>query len=176
MAPSRVDGAATNGVSSHPPNWIPIYEEHSYKPRKIKVITIGAGWSGLTMAHKVQNELKLEHFIEHVIYEKNPDIGGAWYENRYPGCACDIPAPIYTPAWEPNPEWSSYYAGSREIFANLKRVANKWYLTKNVKLNSNIVEARWDDNDGLWHLKIDQSGKIIEDSCNILVNGNGILK
>lgn len=26
------------------------------------------------------------------IYEKNPKFGGCWYENRYPGVACDIPS------------------------------------------------------------------------------------
>lgn len=34
--------------------------------------------------------------VEHVIYEKNPDIGGTWFENRYPGCACDVPSHAYT--------------------------------------------------------------------------------
>jgi cation diffusion facilitator CzcD-associated flavoprotein CzcO len=30
--------------------------------------------------------------IELQIYDKNPEIGGLWYENRYPGCAYDIPS------------------------------------------------------------------------------------
>ncbi len=34
--------------------------------------------------------------VEHVIYEKNEDIGGTWLENRYPGAACDIPSHAYT--------------------------------------------------------------------------------
>ena len=34
--------------------------------------------------------------VEHVIYEKNPDIGGTWLENRYPGAACDVPSHAYT--------------------------------------------------------------------------------
>jgi cation diffusion facilitator CzcD-associated flavoprotein CzcO len=34
--------------------------------------------------------------IDHVIYEKNADIGGTWLENRYPGAACDIPSHAYT--------------------------------------------------------------------------------
>lgn len=34
--------------------------------------------------------------VEHVIYEKNEDIGGTWLENRYPGCACDVPSHAYT--------------------------------------------------------------------------------
>lgn len=45
-------------------------------------MTIGAGLSGIQLAYKIQ---KLCENVEHVIYEKNADIGGTWLENRYPG-------------------------------------------------------------------------------------------
>ena len=63
------------------------------KNRKIKVLSIGAGVSGILMAYRIQKECQN---VEHVIYEKNDDIGGTWLENRYPGCACDIPSHAYT--------------------------------------------------------------------------------
>lgn len=57
--------------------------------RKMRVIVIGAGASGIYMAYKLKYS-----FTDFVldVYEKNPDIGGTWFENRYPGCACDVPA------------------------------------------------------------------------------------
>lgn len=61
--------------------------------RKIRVLTIGAGVSGILMAYQIQKSLQN---VEHVIYEKNHDIGGTWLENEYPGCACDIPSHAYT--------------------------------------------------------------------------------
>lgn len=104
-----------------PKNWIPIREEVLWEPsRRVKVISIGAGFSGksqfcmgwahtdgpgLTMANKIQNIYKLDKIIEHVIYEKNEAIGGTWYENRYPGIMCDVPAHIYTLLNLPNPDW-----------------------------------------------------------------------
>ncbi|KAE8332644.1 hypothetical protein BDV39DRAFT_188764 [Aspergillus sergii] len=60
--------------------------------RRIRVIIIGAGASGLLMAYKLQRNFDN---VEFQIYEKNPDIGGTWYENRYPGCACDNPSHTY---------------------------------------------------------------------------------
>ncbi|KAL9092883.1 MAG: hypothetical protein Q9165_004301 [Trypethelium subeluteriae] len=60
--------------------------------RRIRVLTIGAGVSGILLAYKIQKELKN---IDHVIYEKNAEVGGTWIENRYPGCACDIPSHAY---------------------------------------------------------------------------------
>jgi hypothetical protein len=43
-----------NGYSAlHPTNWVPIKEEPLYEKRRIRVATIGAGFSGLMVAHKV---------------------------------------------------------------------------------------------------------------------------
>jgi len=50
--------------------------------RKLKVLTIGAGLSGIQMAYHIQ---KHTQNVEHVIYEKNATLGGTWLENRYPG-------------------------------------------------------------------------------------------
>ena len=36
-----------------PANWIPVHEEPLYTPRKIRIIIIGAGFSGLMAVHKV---------------------------------------------------------------------------------------------------------------------------
>lgn len=74
--------------------------------RPIRVIAIGAGASGLNLAHKIQNHMQN---IDLTLYEKNPEVGGTWYENRYPGCACDIPSHNYQFTWEPNPDWSALY-------------------------------------------------------------------
>lgn len=55
--------------------------------KPIRMIAIGAGASGINLAYQTKNFLKN---VELVVYEKNPDVGGTWYENRYPGCKCDI--------------------------------------------------------------------------------------
>jgi hypothetical protein len=53
----------------------------------IRMICIGAGASGVNLAYQVQKNMQN---TELVLYEKSPAIGGTWYENRYPGCKCDI--------------------------------------------------------------------------------------
>jgi cation diffusion facilitator CzcD-associated flavoprotein CzcO len=71
-------------------------DEVAYKKRKLKVATIGAGFSGLMFAHKIQHERpELQEFIDHTIYEANDDIGGTWKNNTYPGVQCDVPSHIY---------------------------------------------------------------------------------
>lgn len=71
----------------HPANWVPLKEEPILTRRKLRVVCVGAGFSGLTLAYKIQHELKLEDAIDLQIYDKNPDVGGTWYENTYPGAA-----------------------------------------------------------------------------------------
>ena len=54
-----------------------------FTPRRIKIIVIGAGLSGLAFAREVQiGNLKAAQLT---VYEKNASVGGTWYENRYPG-------------------------------------------------------------------------------------------
>lgn len=55
------------------------------QPRPLKVIYIGAGISGILAAIKFREAVP---DLSLTIYEKNPDLGGTWYENKYPGCAC----------------------------------------------------------------------------------------
>jgi cation diffusion facilitator CzcD-associated flavoprotein CzcO len=56
--------------------------------RPMSVIIIGAGFSGIYLGVRIPELLRN---VKLTIYEKNAGVGGTWYENRYPGCACDIP-------------------------------------------------------------------------------------
>lgn len=56
------------------------------EPRPLKVIYIGAGVSGIVGAIQLR---KMVPTIELVMYEKNADVGGTWYENRQ-GTQCGI--------------------------------------------------------------------------------------
>ena len=101
----KTNGAA-NGRASERPK--PIEATEAYRkypaayelskipflsPRRLSVIIAGAGASALSFAHEVQTG-KLKN-IDLRILEKNSGLGGTWFENRYPGCACDIPAHAY---------------------------------------------------------------------------------
>ena len=56
--------------------------------KKLRVAIMGCGISAINLFKRFEERMKN---IEVICYEKNEDIGGTWYENRYPGCACDIP-------------------------------------------------------------------------------------
>lgn len=52
---------------------------HSQR-RKWRIIGIGAGASGLYLAHQVEQRMSL---TELVVYEKNSEIGGTWLESKF---------------------------------------------------------------------------------------------
>jgi hypothetical protein len=102
MAPSNENGVngSANGVHTNgfPTNEysIPLNDQYAFTPRKLKVVTIGAGFSGLMMAHKFQHRFpEMQGFIEHTILERHSELGGTWLVNTYPGVQCDVPSHIY---------------------------------------------------------------------------------
>lgn len=82
-------------------------------PQK-EVIIIGGGISGLGMAVQLKRLLGHSNFT---IYEKSDNVGGTWWHNRYPACACDIPSHFYSYSFALKPDWSSMYPGRDELHA-----------------------------------------------------------
>ncbi|KAF3391140.1 putative sterigmatocystin biosynthesis monooxygenase stcW [Talaromyces pinophilus] len=152
-----------------------IIEEPSRTIRKIRIIVIGCGVSAINFAHEVDiSPLDLEL----VCYDKNPSIGGTWYENKYPGCGCDIPSVNYQFSWAPSAHWTSFYSSASEILHYFKTVAKDYGLMKYMRLNTKVVDARWNEEDQQWHVRIqrtDEPDTLIEDKAHILINANGVL-
>jgi cation diffusion facilitator CzcD-associated flavoprotein CzcO len=143
--------------------------------RKLKVIFMGMGCSGINFAAQLQKRMDN---IDLVIYEKNHDMGGTWLENRYPGCACDIPSVSYQYTWARKPDWSHYYSGAREIFDYFKSVAVENGLEKYVRLNHKIVQAEWLDEEGKWKITVMRNNNpndTFVDYCDYFINGGGFL-
>ena len=93
-------------------------------PEDFTAIIIGAGISGLCAAIELAKA-----GIPYVIVERRVDLGGVWFENRYPGAACDVPSHLYSVSFAPY-SWSRFFAGSREIHHYLENVAETFVCRK----------------------------------------------
>ncbi|KAB8295057.1 hypothetical protein EYC80_006997 [Monilinia laxa] len=144
--------------------------------RRLKVLTIGAGISGIMMAYHIQKQCQN---VEHVIYEKNPDIGGTWYENRYPGAACDVPSHAYTFNFALNPDWPRYASKSTDIWKYLDKVCEVFDLRKYMTFNTEIIGCFWDEEAGKWTVKMKQTSesgeRVFEETCDLLLHATGTL-
>lgn len=158
-------------------NTIPNIVAFSPENRKLKVITIGAGVSGILIAYKIQKHLQN---VELKIYERNEDIGGTWLVNKYPGCACDIPSHAYTYSFALNADWPSFFSPSHDIWTYLDRVAKTWDLRKYMTFSTEVVSCQWVEVTSTWKVVLQRtssSGQIIrfEDECDVLLQATGVL-
>ncbi|KAJ4310913.1 hypothetical protein N0V84_010717 [Fusarium piperis] len=111
------------------------------------------------------------------IYEKNEGVGGTWFENTYPGCACDVPSHNYTYSFEPKADFSAVLAGSDEIKDYLEAFANKHDLLQHIRTSHQVLKTSWDPLKGQWMVSSTdlRSGETVHDWCHLLVHATGYL-
>ena len=133
----------------------------------LRIAIIGAGPGGLCMAIR----LKEAGFHDFVLLEKGEGVGGTWYHNRYPGCACDIPSQLYSFSFEIKRDWSRPYGTQPEILAYMEQLAEKHALLPNCRFGTGVRSARWDEARALWTLEV-ESGEAVE--AEIVVSAIGM--
>jgi cation diffusion facilitator CzcD-associated flavoprotein CzcO len=150
--------------------------------KPFKIIFMGAGASGIDFLHHATREFASDPGVEFVCYEKNHDIGGTWLENRYPGCACDVPSAAYQFTWRPNPDWSMYYSPSKEIWEYFKNVVDEEGMMKYIRLKTAVSKAVWQEDKSKWVIHLvernanDEVVKEWDEECDMFLNGAGVLK
>lgn len=119
------------------------------------VIILGAGFAGLAMAIALRERgAALGLAPEQVaVLEREPDIGGTWLVNRYPGCACDVPSHLYSYSFARKPDWSRAYAPQPEILAYIRDVAARYGVREQVITGCEVVSARWDEASARWQVQ-----------------------
>jgi len=132
-----------------------------------KVVIVGAGFSGLTMAIR----LKQQGIEDFVILERADEVGGTWYHNTYPGCMCDVPSHLYSLSFAPNPGWSHTYSPQAEIREYLRRTADQFGLRDHLRFNVEVQGASWSEDEERWEIRT-SAGTI---TGTILVSGMGPL-
>ncbi|MCD0451428.1 NAD(P)/FAD-dependent oxidoreductase [Actinocorallia sp. API 0066] len=115
-----------------------------------QIVIIGAGFAGLGMGIK----LKEAGYHDFVILEKAKDLGGTWWENTYPGCACDVPSPMYSFSFELNKNWSQLFAPQPEIQRYLAHCAEKYNIRKHIRFGESVDAIEYDDAAQRWNIAL----------------------
>jgi 4-hydroxyacetophenone monooxygenase len=137
-------------------------------PPGFRALIIGAGISGLCAAIQFAAA-----GIPYRIVERRDELGGVWFENRYPGAACDVPSHLYSFSWAPF-AWSRYFAGSREIHTYLEEVADRYDVRRHIRFGVEVTEARWDEDAAEWNADIVAADGTRETlTASIVVSGVG---
>jgi cation diffusion facilitator CzcD-associated flavoprotein CzcO len=136
--------------------------------QKPTVAIIGAGFSGVGMAIK----LKEAGYDQITVFDKAPKVGGTWYWNTYPGCACDVPIQLYSYSFAPSGLWSHQYPRAPEIQAYIEKVVDDFAVRPLLRLNTEVKSASWNDSAKVWHLELADG---TTHKANILVSALGQL-
>ncbi|MDH4039665.1 MAG: NAD(P)/FAD-dependent oxidoreductase [Gammaproteobacteria bacterium] len=130
------------------------------------VVVIGAGMTGILIAIK----LREAGISDVTILEKADKVGGTWRENTYPGVACDIPAHMYTYAFQGNPEWRHRFAHGDEIQAYFEKISADYGVTSQVRFNESVDACHY--RDGKWYLTTSRGNDLVAD---FVIAATGIL-
>lgn len=88
--------------------------------------------------------------IPYTIVEKQDEIGGTWYVNRYPGCGVDTPNHSYSFSFGARNPWTRYFAQRQELLDYLLKVVREHDIRRHVRLSTELVASRWDEGKRRW--------------------------
>ena len=132
-----------------------------------RIAIVGAGFAGLGAAIRLC-QAGIDDFV---VFEKNSDVGGTWWDNSYPGCQCDVPSHLYSFSFALNPEWSNTYSPQPEIWAYLRRTAERFDVLPHIRLNTAVLDACWDEGTKTWRLETSAGVH----TADVLIGANGAL-
>jgi cation diffusion facilitator CzcD-associated flavoprotein CzcO/acetyl esterase/lipase len=144
---------------------------HNGPGQGVDAVVVGAGFAGLYLLHR----LRKAGFTT-VVLEEAGDVGGTWYWNRYPGARCDIQTIDYSYTFDPELEkawtWSEKYATQPEILRYLGFVADRYDLRRDIRFNTKVTQATWDDKAERWQLTTDTGAGV---TCRYYIMATGCL-
>ncbi|MGO9521181.1 flavin-containing monooxygenase, partial [Mycobacterium sp.] len=116
---------------------------------ELLVIVIGCGESGILAGIRLK-----QAGVPFTIVEKNAGPGGTWWENTYPGARVDVANHFYCYSFEPNNDWTHFFAEQHELQDYFTRVMGKHGLAQHVRWQTEALSAEWDDDHGMWSVSL----------------------
>ena len=139
-------------------------------PPGFKVLVIGAGLTGILAG------IELERAgYDHVIIEKNEEVGGTWWKNRYPGVGVDTPSHFYSYSFEISPEWNHYHPHGADMREYFRAVADKYDVRRNIRFRTVVHSLVFDQDAALWNVTVEDlnTGKREVIKANAVFNAFG---
>jgi cyclohexanone monooxygenase len=118
------------------------------------VVIIGAGPGGVCAAIM----LRQRGITDVVVLERSGGIGGTWYNNRYPGLACDVPTDLYSYSFFQDYAWTRQFARREEMCAYIDEAAERFGIANQILTNVAVASASWNSGAAHWELNADDGG------------------
>ena len=124
----------------------------------LDVLVIGAGFSGCYQLYRLR-----EKGFNVRLYDAGAALGGVWHWNCYPGARVDSHVPNYEfsieEVWR-DWRWTERFPGCQELRAYFEYVDQRLDLSKDVRFNSRIVRAEFNDAERFWLLECEDGHRV----------------
>src|SRR5215211_5460318 len=117
--------------------------------RPFLVAVIGAGMSGIVAAYRLQ-----QAGVPYVVIDKNPDVGGTWLENTYPGCRVDIPNHYYSYSFAQRDDWPFYFSPRQELHRYFEQCVDEFGIRPNIRFSTEVTSITYDEDAAVWTLEL----------------------
>jgi 4-hydroxyacetophenone monooxygenase len=135
---------------------------------EFSALVIGAGISGLIAAHDLART-----GVEVTVLEKNAEVGGSWWENRYPGARADVPSNLYSFSFAGR-GWPEHFAQRDDILAYILDTVEEMGIRERIRFGTEATSLRWDEDEQLWHVTVLTSAGEEELTANVVVTAVGL--
>ena len=136
-----------------------------------EVVVVGAGVAGIYQIKRL-----IDMGIKATVLEADADLGGTWYNNRYPGARFDSES--YTYGYSFSKEildewhWKEMFSGQPENLKYLNFVADKFNLRQHMQFNCRVQSAIFNESEELWDIKVSDGREL---RCRVLILALGRL-
>ena len=136
-----------------------------------QVVVIGAGLSGIYQIKRL-----VDLGVRATVLEANEDLGGTWYNNRYPGARFDSESYSYGYSFSKELleewHWTEHFSPQPETLRYLNHVADKFNLRSHMQFGCRVESANFDDDTNTWTVQL-QDGR--ELSTRFVITAIGTL-
>jgi monooxygenase len=115
----------------------------------VDVLIVGAGVSGIGVAHHLRDEFPDRTFV---ILDVQDNRGGTWWTHRYPGVRSD--SDLFTYGYRFKPWRGPSIAAGEEILAYLDEVIKEDDLGRYIRYRHRVTAASWSTEDRRWTVEV----------------------
>ncbi|KAM4057513.1 flavin-binding monooxygenase-like domain-containing protein [Hirsutella rhossiliensis] len=135
---------------------------------------IGCGFSAVALGATLKRWYGITDIC---FFERQGNVGGVWFANKYPGCASDVPSALYCLSFSPNSHWSNFLAPHDELCQYISRVADEYGLLQKMRFNAAVERCEWIEEKRRWRMQIcdGETGDILIHESHFLFSAAGQL-
>ncbi|HEY0619375.1 MAG TPA: NAD(P)/FAD-dependent oxidoreductase [Kribbella sp.] len=124
----------------------PIRVSESYK-----ILVVGTGIAGIAAAQQLE-----DMGVDYTMLEKQPEPGGNWFQNTYPGAGVDTPSHLYSFSFAKN-DWAKHFELRDDLQRYFHRVMKDLGALQRVRFDTEVLSSTYRDSDKRWEVRIRNS-------------------